>query len=235
MGRFKAIDEKIEEGYGLILDNDYPGGCDVWLEAWAQINELLTAGIAKDIFDLNNKYVWTQYPSNYVQDVEAELRNAGRKDSIYHEKRIKFCEELLQWCGDETIFNNARLGIAEAYSDLGDATKTERLYAEWLDADPAWGWGYIGWAEYHLLELDEPEYERANEILERGLAQTGLRDRREVLERVIECNEESGNVERVKYYKKELHQLSSARVVKVGRNEPCPCGSGKKYKKCCLP
>jgi len=22
---------------------------------------------------------------------------------------------------------------------------------------------------------------------------------------------------------------------KVGRNDPCPCGSGKKYKKCCLP
>jgi tetratricopeptide (TPR) repeat protein len=22
---------------------------------------------------------------------------------------------------------------------------------------------------------------------------------------------------------------------KVGRNEPCPCGSGKKYKACCLP
>jgi uncharacterized protein YecA (UPF0149 family) len=22
---------------------------------------------------------------------------------------------------------------------------------------------------------------------------------------------------------------------KIGRNEPCPCGSNKKYKKCCLP
>ncbi|WHZ06031.1 SEC-C metal-binding domain-containing protein [Neobacillus sp. YX16] len=22
---------------------------------------------------------------------------------------------------------------------------------------------------------------------------------------------------------------------KVGRNDPCPCGSGKKYKKCCGP
>ena len=22
-------------------------------------------------------------------------------------------------------------------------------------------------------------------------------------------------------------------AVKVGRNDPCPCGSGKKYKKCC--
>lgn len=21
---------------------------------------------------------------------------------------------------------------------------------------------------------------------------------------------------------------------KVGRNDPCPCGSGKKYKKCCM-
>jgi len=25
-----------------------------------------------------------------------------------------------------------------------------------------------------------------------------------------------------------------ARKAKAGRNEPCPCGSGKKYKKCCL-
>ncbi|MEA1948950.1 MAG: SEC-C metal-binding domain-containing protein, partial [Thermodesulfobacteriota bacterium] len=24
------------------------------------------------------------------------------------------------------------------------------------------------------------------------------------------------------------------RTVKVGRNDPCPCGSGLKYKKCCL-
>jgi hypothetical protein len=22
---------------------------------------------------------------------------------------------------------------------------------------------------------------------------------------------------------------------KIGRNDPCPCGSGKKYKKCCMP
>ena len=26
---------------------------------------------------------------------------------------------------------------------------------------------------------------------------------------------------------------SPARSLKVGRNEPCPCGSGRKYKKCC--
>ncbi len=28
---------------------------------------------------------------------------------------------------------------------------------------------------------------------------------------------------------------SPRRALKVGRNDPCPCGSGKKYKDCCLP
>jgi uncharacterized protein len=27
---------------------------------------------------------------------------------------------------------------------------------------------------------------------------------------------------------------SSARSARVGRNDPCPCGSGKKYKRCCI-
>ena len=34
-----------------------------------------------------------------------------------------------------------------------------------------------------------------------------------------------------------LNLLSKTLTVmeKTGRNDPCPCGSGKKYKKCCLP
>lgn len=31
----------------------------------------------------------------------------------------------------------------------------------------------------------------------------------------------------------EWRQSKIARSDKIGRNEPCPCGSGKKYKKCC--
>ncbi|GAI23128.1 unnamed protein product, partial [marine sediment metagenome] len=30
-----------------------------------------------------------------------------------------------------------------------------------------------------------------------------------------------------------IEQLDDAIFKKVGRNDPCPCGSGKKYKKCC--
>lgn len=32
---------------------------------------------------------------------------------------------------------------------------------------------------------------------------------------------------------KEYKQSQIAVSLKVGRNDPCPCGSGKKYKKCC--
>jgi hypothetical protein len=31
----------------------------------------------------------------------------------------------------------------------------------------------------------------------------------------------------------DLNKKNIAIEKKVGRNEPCPCGSGKKYKKCC--
>ena len=30
-----------------------------------------------------------------------------------------------------------------------------------------------------------------------------------------------------------LLEPSAQRAVKTGRNDPCPCGSGKKYKRCC--
>lgn len=29
-------------------------------------------------------------------------------------------------------------------------------------------------------------------------------------------------------------QLVKREKSKIGRNDPCPCGSGRKYKKCCL-
>jgi hypothetical protein len=31
-----------------------------------------------------------------------------------------------------------------------------------------------------------------------------------------------------------IHALRRRRAEAVGRNDPCPCGSGKKYKKCCM-
>lgn len=39
--------------------------------------------------------------------------------------------------------------------------------------------------------------------------------------------------DRKKEIRLKLHEDSHVTVDKTGRNDPCPCGSGKKYKKCC--
>jgi SEC-C motif-containing protein len=35
------------------------------------------------------------------------------------------------------------------------------------------------------------------------------------------------------YVDGDIIKAPQARSEKIGRNAPCPCGSGKKYKKCC--
>ncbi len=39
--------------------------------------------------------------------------------------------------------------------------------------------------------------------------------------------------ERKRLYKEQKESTTIRKGKKIGRNDPCPCGSGKKYKKCC--
>lgn len=39
--------------------------------------------------------------------------------------------------------------------------------------------------------------------------------------------------EQKRLYKEQKESTTIRKEKKVGRNDPCPCGSGKKYKKCC--
>ena len=231
MQQFIIIDTKIQEGYSAILEGDYLGGCDKWLDAWEDIKDLFISGIATDIYDLDNKDEWTQYPSNYVQDLEMELHNAGVDDKIYHQKRIDFCKELMQWCKDELTANNARIAMAEAYFELGDQTSGEQIFTEWIRDDPDSGMAYGGWSDCYRYHSDEENHEKIADILLAGYVRPELKDRAGVVERLVSLYEEVGIADRARKFRSELKQL--LRVVKVGRNDPCPCGSGKKFKKCC--
>ncbi len=47
-------------------------------------------------------------------------------------------------------------------------------------------------------------------------------------------NKEKPNLKQIFH---SLHYMKFARIkkdTKIGRNDECPCGSGKKYKKCCI-
>jgi uncharacterized protein YecA (UPF0149 family) len=69
-----------------------------------------------------------------------------------------------------------------------------------------------------------------------GVSVDQVRDRLDMLERLADVCEEQGRKGEATELRKEAKRGGVATRItkpKIGRNEPCPCGSGKKYKKCC--
>ena len=50
---------------------------------------------------------------------------------------------------------------------------------------------------------------------------------------LIEIDLDTVEEELKKFYKEQKESTTIRKPKKIGRNDPCPCGSGKKYKKCC--
>ena len=70
------------------------------------------------------------------------------------------------------------------------------------------------------------------------LAKAGLEEFKKLLVndgKIIAKLKNSYIVTREEHPHPELQKATAIqKTTKVGRNDPCPCGSGKKYKKCCL-
>lgn len=248
MDSYKSIDDKIGAGYKLLESGHCIRGCDMLLDAWKDIKAVMVRDHIKDLPTLEEKYEWTGFVMNYVQDIEEQLHNAGVDNEEYISKRIKYCEELLELCGDtdELVIENCRRAIAESHFALGNQAECDRLFQKWLNDDPDWGWGYIGWADCYQYGTNDikADYVKAEEIINKALREKNLRDRVDVVDKAIEIYTALGNTQMAEELDKELKELTPLpksslasnkpiTVIKIGRNDPCPCGSGKKYKKCC--
>ena len=250
---YKEIDELIVKGQEKLWnESSEKDACDLWLDAWEGIKQIMEEESLADITEVGERYDWTEFIENYVQDLEMELHNAGIDDGAYFEKRIAFCEELLKRCpSDSNMRNNTRRAIADSYVSLGRFEEAEDAFESLTNDEPNWSWGYVGWADYYVDNKKPPCYERAAEILDKGLQQLSLAGDRDLCERAeIYFSHMSDDEKRTPYGKKlkrlaetmkvELDQVShqekkpTVKAEKVGRNDPCLCGSGKKYKKCCL-
>ena len=127
MKDYVDIEKQIQTGYEYLEKRQSKECCDEWLDAWSGIKTLIQETGTKDIDELDKLYPWTDYVSNYVQELEAELHNAGIEDAEYHQKRIEYCQELLNYCGDEQLITeNTRRAIAEAYAELGNYDECDK-------------------------------------------------------------------------------------------------------------
>ena len=165
-----------------------------------------------DIFYDNDKRIFLNYE---IEDYE-EIKDIIKKDLEY----ANLSKEQLISMADEDYFLNNEVGktFKEEFSELIDADEEEiEEYMEALFTR------IQCMDKKEVLELCfEEVYSRPNSE-ERVLLKKTLFD-------FIE------NIPLWKYKGNTIKQIERKNVkndIKVGRNDLCPCGSGKKYKKCC--
>jgi hypothetical protein len=242
----ESLDEGMQRGY------DEGGGaasCEIWLETWRDAVRLADRFGVATVEEFDDRVNGTQFLFNWVQDLETELLNAAADDERFARERVRFCEEFFARFPDSGLAETMRRALGDAHFQAGQAATGDRLFRQWLEADPTWGWGWIGWSDAYGVFASRAQgardYARAAEILEQGLAVPDLRDRRDVLERLADAYQEAGRTDDARRVRRELRDLGkgvrvqtsveagTASSAKIGRHDPCPCGSGRKYKKCC--
>jgi tetratricopeptide (TPR) repeat protein len=281
---FEMLDDKMQAGYELNSSGKVEDGARIWLEAWNDILYFCDKADLRSISEFDERFAGTQSLFNWIGDLEIELWNAGIEDRQFLRARIAVCEETLCRFAaeDELLRENFQRSLADSYFALGDTGKADELYRKWLDADPQWGWGWIGWSDcYWFTRTESKNPQKAEALLREGLSFTGVRDRKDLVDRLADLYEEQGRDQEAR----EIRQLAETpspeveqtievmpgiNVVqlktgvafgeeglplseiaklanlfahpaapvtgsreKIGRNDPCPCGSGKKFKKCC--
>ncbi|MFN0122398.1 MAG: tetratricopeptide repeat protein [Blastocatellia bacterium] len=280
---FEMLDDKMEAGYALLKNKETAAAARVWLEAWDDVVFLLKKADIRTISAFDERFQGSYSLCGWIQDLEMELGNAGRRDRKFLAARAAMCEQALHLLEEEDSDNteNLRIAMAESYFETGDFARAETLYRAWLDNDPHWGWGWIGWADLYFFTFTTArDLRRAEALLEQGLAVPGVRDADEITERLACIRREQQSAQRehelvrppktpvsivdplsaaVRGEDKPVgagawspgHGIrlvdqvdeaelrtpapqSGARVkASIGRNDPCSCGSGRKYKKGC--
>lgn len=144
--------------------------------------------------------------------------------------------------GDDSFLTGKALSLLVQ----GKREDAEKLFQELIERNPDKPWFAVD-AGDAFAQVGESDYIRAKSYYLKALnmakATSHLPDGKEALgvvyERLVDLADEMGDTAETAHYQKLLDAMmaagstSTATTKKVGRNDPCPCGSGKKYKKCC--
>ena len=137
------------------------------------------------------------------------LARAGRKDEA-----LKWLEKnLLEYPEESPML----LVAGEAFEELGTVERAEACYRDalaWAGSNMDVRWAILAALERLLTATGKPEALKELLIAERQLQRQDQENRERALGLIGP-------------------PTARRKTPKIGRNAPCPCGSGKKYKKCC--
>jgi tetratricopeptide (TPR) repeat protein len=210
---FEILDDKIHAGYERYYSGDLTGACTIWVDAWNDVPRLCDRGSIRSISEFDDRFKGTHFLSDWIQELEIELWNADFDDQPFLNARIAVCEEVLRRfdleMDDDLIAENLRHALAESYFELGEAAKADELYRTWLDKDPQWGWGWIGWSDcYRFNRRKFKDLHKAEELLLQGFSIAGMRDFEDLADRLAELYEKTGRVGEGKKIRRQIELIS---------------------------
>jgi hypothetical protein len=83
--------------------------------------------------------------------------------------------------------------LAESLFELGETEEAEGLYREWLNQDPHWGWGWIGWSDcYRFTHTEFRIGPGASNFC--AIAVAEARNRTDILDRLADLCKEQGEL-----------------------------------------
>ncbi len=207
--------DKIDENFAHALVNDL---CE---EDWGKLNEhyFLRKVLASEAADLTS--VEAVFP---VEDIENKSLLIFYKDIIPYSRPVIITVEEKSYFVDDIYCVKPDCHCNEAHllfipSDSSgklDTSRKEEIYSV---------------LDLKLHRWGVKEHEQATisgkAIMDTFLEEKGIVD-------LYKTRYETMRLLYIKYRNMNYLQSPVKALDKVGRNAPCPCGSGKKYKKCCL-
>jgi hypothetical protein len=207
---------------------------EVWapVHAWRALGQLRAEEAIKPLIGLFKGLSDDDWASDELPDVMM----------LFGEKAIKPLREYLLDSSNKELARATAASCLEKIGNKNSSLKKDciSILAEYLEQSTVDVPTLSGLVIAHLIELEAADsIDVIRKAFNYGNVDLTVAGDLEDVEILLGLREKR-ETPQPNYFNPEFEKLSSnfdsfkAKKKKIGRNDPCPCGSGKKYKKCCL-
>ena len=201
---------------------------DHWLETWEILKDLAARANFSSVHAFDRIFRGTQSVFNWLTDCSDCFHNTSIDEprSEFKQSQRQFIEWILEAFPDDQADYGSLLGdLGECIHRLDGANSADAYFKEWTESEPKNGEAWYYWSSSHFFSSAKDGFARAEAIVLEGLGTPNVTDKKMLQDRLRDIR---GDL------RPKNSSVAETTFSKPGRNAPCPCGSGKKYKKCCL-
>lgn len=222
----------INKGYDALKNKQTQQTLMTWQQAYQKLKqELKNEKIS--FLQLGNYFGFQQQTGNWLKQIaETYLKNDLYDDTIL------YCQDIIDTFKEDKYLDDFQINIGQALFLKGEKDKAHEHFQTLLKKYP----NDLDIIYHYLLCLKNGDIRLAKEIIIKyvPLSLEYNVQSEPLFQLSKEILTELQETELIKKYSK-VNKIQNdfgkrkpvTKKVTVGRNDPCPCGSGKKYKKCC--